>query len=137
MKAWTDPLTGKRRENPVLSGVFKYHGGVLAADGNIYAIPATADRCLMIVPRTGEVRLVGDSLLEGLAGKWYGGLLGCNGSIYGMPCNADAVLVITPGAGEAGPFEGSDRGPAVSTIGSLPLGGWKYHGGMSSRSKDC
>ena len=79
---------------------------------------------------------MGPPLLEGLAGKWYGGLLGIDGSIYGMPCNADAVLKITPGTGESGPCEGSDRGPAVSTIGSLELGGWKYHGGMSSVSKD-
>ena len=43
MKEWTDPVSGKRKENPVLSGVFKYHGGVLAADGNIYAIPATGE----------------------------------------------------------------------------------------------
>ena len=43
MKEWVDPLSGKRKVNPVLSGVFKYHGGVLAADGNIYAIPATGE----------------------------------------------------------------------------------------------
>ena len=38
-----------------LPGGWKYHGGQLAADGRIYAVPANAPRVIRIDPRTSEV----------------------------------------------------------------------------------
>lgn len=144
MTHWTDCVTGERRENPELVGCFKWHGGVLAPDGNIYAIPANSMRVLMIVPSTGEVRLVGPPLLPVLgersggpgpldvAGRWYGGLLGSDGSIYGMPCNADCVLKITPQPWPDSMLPPPD--PVVSTLEApLELGNWDYHGGIATK----
>mmetsp|Transcript_42510 Transcript_42510/g.85962 ORF Transcript_42510/g.85962 Transcript_42510/m.85962 type:complete len:520 (-) Transcript_42510:92-1651(-) len=147
MTHWTDPKTGKRRANPVLRGSFKWHGGVLSkVDGNIYCVPASSTRVLMIVPRTGEVRLVGPELLPelgdgtkktplDLGGRWYGGLLGIDNGIYGMPCNANCVLRIMPQARKAGSsLDEPDPDPAVTTMDApLELGNWDYHGGVVSR----
>ena len=106
--------------NPELRGRWKWHGAVVAPDGDIYCIPSNAARVLRIVTRTGECRLIGPELLPGVNQKWYGGLLGDDGCVYGMPYNADGVLKIVPGTDE------------VTTFGDLPLGGWKWHGGVKS-----
>jgi hypothetical protein len=141
---WTDPKTGERQANPVLRGTFKWHGGQLSSiDGNIYCIPASSSRVLMIVPRTGEVRLVGPELCPELGsgskkhpldigGRWYGGLLGVDNGIYGMPCNANCILKIMPQKSTSPAEPNPD--PLVTTIDTpLELGGWDYHGGVVSQ----
>eukprot|EP00746_Dinoflagellata_sp_MGD_P051253 gnl/MRDRNA2_/MRDRNA2_22843_c0_seq1.p1 gnl/MRDRNA2_/MRDRNA2_22843_c0~~gnl/MRDRNA2_/MRDRNA2_22843_c0_seq1.p1 ORF type:complete len:322 (+),score=68.95 gnl/MRDRNA2_/MRDRNA2_22843_c0_seq1:140-967(+) len=105
-----------------MPGEWKWHGGVLAADGCIYGIPSNGQRVLKINTRTDEVTTIGEQL-QG-SQKWYGGLLGCDGCIYGIPQCADAVLKINPFTQE------------VTTIGTLPLGGWKWHGGVVG-SDEC
>jgi len=112
---------GSTGVNPDLPGRWKWHGGQLAPDGNIYCAPANAERVLMILPRTGEVRLIGPALLPGVQQKWYGALVGFDGCVYCTPHNADAVLKIRPETGE------------VSTFGNLGLGGWKWHGCVRGR----
>lgn len=42
-----------------IKGSEKYLGGVLGADGNVYAVPGKARQVLKIVPATGEVELIG------------------------------------------------------------------------------
>ena len=56
-----------------------------------------------------------------LAGKdkWLGGVLGADGCIYGIPQCAVSVIKIDP------------KKQQVSTIGTLPGGGWKWHGGVT------
>ena len=117
---------GEKHENPKLEGRWKYHGAAIGRDGNIYCIPANALRVMMIVPTTGEVRLVGPPLLEGVGQKWYGGIPGNDGCIYGMPFNADCVLKIEPRVLPDGTLD-----PIISTFGSVPLDGWKWHGGLA------
>jgi len=130
LSSWCEEVDGKGvfKWNPQLPGRWKWHGGVVAANGSIYAIPACADRVLRIIPRTGEVRLIGDELLPGVESKWYGGLLGCDGAIYGMPHNADCILKIVP---EKDGCE--DRIEFLYGTGdnALQLGGYKWHGGVA------
>ena len=40
-------------------GSWKWHGGVVGADGAIYGIPAHAETVLKVVPATGEVKTIG------------------------------------------------------------------------------
>ena len=58
-----------------------YHGGNLASDGYIYAIPATAPRVMKIDPRQETTHYIGPNF-QGKA-KWYGGIMGIDGCIYG------------------------------------------------------
>lgn len=62
-----------------------YHGGSLAANGWLYAIPANAQRVCKFHPVTDEVMFVGPSFPGGQ--KWFGGILGTDGCIYGIPHN--------------------------------------------------
>ena len=62
-----------------------YHGGNLASNGWVYAIPANAPRVLKFHPGTNEVRFIGPSF-EGKQ-KWYGGIIGSDDCIYGIPQN--------------------------------------------------
>ena len=52
-----------------------------------------------------------------VAARRYGGIKALDGSIWGMPFNAPSVLKIVPTTG------------AVTEVGALPSGGWKWHGG--------
>ena len=56
-----------------LPGAYKWSGGVLAADGNIYGIPSNATQVLRFDPRTQQATLVGDQLPGDY--KWNGGVL--------------------------------------------------------------
>eukprot|EP00964_Phaeocystis_antarctica_P150462 scaffold117875_cov60-Phaeocystis_antarctica.AAC.1 len=76
------------------SGDYKWSGGVLAADGNIYGIPYYATQVLRFDPRTQQATLVGDELPGD--GKWHGGVLAADGNIYGTPSNATQVLRFDP-----------------------------------------
>ena len=59
-----------------------YHGGNLAADGYIYAIPASAPRVMKIDCRAETTEYIGPEF-HGKA-KWYGGITGSDGCIYGI-----------------------------------------------------
>ena len=82
----------------VPKGDWKWHGGVLASDGNIYGFPAHAESVLKISPGTGEVTQIGGPF-EGRY-KWLGGAIGNDGNIYCMPSDATSVLKINPQTGE-------------------------------------
>ena len=59
-----DPRTQKATlVGDELPGHWKWVGGVLAADGNIYGIPCNATQVLCFDPRTQQATLVGDQLL--------------------------------------------------------------------------
>ena len=83
-----------------LLGRYKWSGGVLAADGNIYGIPYQATQVLRFDPRTQQATLVGDQL-PGDRVKWQGGVLAADGNIYGIPSHATQVLCFDPGTQQA------------------------------------
>eukprot|EP00964_Phaeocystis_antarctica_P035555 scaffold20309_cov64-Phaeocystis_antarctica.AAC.2 len=87
MNAYEATLVGAE-----LPGDYKWSGGVLAADGNIYGIPEDAAQVLRFDPRTQQAMLVGDQLPGG--GAWSGGVLADDGNIYGIPLNAEQVLSV-------------------------------------------
>ena len=97
-----------------------YHGGNLALDGFVYAIPASACRVMKIDPRKETTEYIGPAL-PGKA-KWYGGITGSDGCIYGIPHNATGVLKINP----------TTQQVTILAEGSLPEGRWKWHGGLAS-----
>ena len=99
-------------------GEWMWHGAAIGRDGNIYAIPANAERVLKIEPATNRVYCIGPTLHPGLTSKWYGGIKALDGSIWGMPYNAPSALKIVPETGE------------VIEVGRFARGGWKWHGGL-------
>jgi hypothetical protein len=62
-----------------------YHGGNLATDGIVYAIPASAPRVMKIDARKETTEYLGQEFMG--KAKWYGGIIGCDGCIYGIPHN--------------------------------------------------
>jgi len=75
-------------------GEWKWNGGVVGHDGNIYGIPSEANQMLKIVPfsnATNPTALVGDDLGDEDS-KWWGGVVGSNEIIYGVPWNAKCIL---------------------------------------------
>lgn len=82
-------------------GGWKWHGGVVGADGAIYSLPAHACRVLRIDPSDQTVRQIGGELRSGRHRpdgkyKYLGGVLAKDGCIYGIPSDADHVLRIDP-----------------------------------------
>lgn len=104
-----------------------YHGGNLAANGFVYAIPANATHVLKICPRTDRVWKIGPSFGSGRQ-KWFGGLMGTDGCIYGIPHNEVGVLKIDPFHDECSVLTQDDGQP-------LPVGQWKWHGGLAAGHK--
>ena len=107
-----------------LPGEWKWHGAVEDPEtGLIYAIPQTADRVLRVAPvgcLGNNAEPVVDYVGPALPGRWkfYGGLYSAQGrAIYGIPACAGGVLRIGLPNGD------------VSVVGSVPEGGWKWHGG--------
>lgn len=107
-----------------------YHGGNLASNGFVYAIPANAERVLKFHPFSDHTELIGPRF-PGKA-KWYGGIVGSDGCIWGIPHNHSLVLRIDP------------RTDRVSLLGlgsnsedccPLPDGMWKWHGGLRAGHK--
>jgi len=72
-------------------GEWKWTGGVVGHDGNIYGIPFEMNKILKIEPSpnaTSPTSLVGDDIGDG----WWGGVVGTNGIIYGVPSFAKSIL---------------------------------------------
>jgi hypothetical protein len=79
---------------PISSALKKWYGGVLAPNGNIYAIPWDSTSVLIIDP---ETNTADESTISGLSStteKWLGGVLAPNGKIYCIPWNYDHILII-------------------------------------------
>jgi hypothetical protein len=99
-----------------------YHGGNLAPNGWVYAIPANATRVLKFHPVSDQVVLLGP-VWDGPQ-KWYGGIFGADGCLYGIPHNHAGVLKIDP------------RHDSVTVLDApLPEGRWKWHGGLRAGNK--
>lgn len=111
-------ITGERI--PKVEEGWLYHGGNLADDGYVYAIPASAPRVMKIDPVNETTEYIGPEF-QGKA-KWYGGITGSDNNIYGIPHNATGVLKINPVTQEV----------SILAEGTLPEGLWKWHGGLAS-----
>ncbi|GKY95253.1 hypothetical protein MPSEU_000487700 [Mayamaea pseudoterrestris] len=104
-----------------------YHGGNLATNGYIYAIPANARRVLRFHPVTEDCVLIGPDFGDGLQ-KWYGGISGVDNSIYGIPHNARFVLKIDPSCDEVTVMDN----PNCQIFQNNQ---WKWHGGLRAGDK--
>jgi len=114
---------------------WKYHGGAISPhDGCIYAVPQSALRVLRIDPVAETCSFVGPEF-EGRC-KWYGGVVGkTDGAIYCIPQNAEGVLRIDASGVKHAPQNSEARPESlviVTTHGSFPLGGHKWHGASAS-----
>ena len=118
-----DPATNKADTTSISvpAGSEKWFQGVLAENGKIYCIPATAATVLVINPVTNTI----DTSLWVSSGsrKWWGGVLAPNGKIYGIPHSYSAVLVIDPIANKVD----------FTTI-TVPVGDGKWTGGFVAAS---
>ena len=78
----------------------KWHDGVLAGDGAIYAVPHNATTVLRINTATRVVTTLdlGSFGLDSGGAYWSAAALGNNGKVYGVPWNAACILEITPTA---------------------------------------
>jgi hypothetical protein len=76
-------------------GGHKYTSGILAEDGKVYCIPASARKVLVIDTVTKSVNMIGDDLGNG-EWKWFGCCKAKDGSIVAIPHCGDRILRITP-----------------------------------------
>lgn len=81
------PFSGKKG-----ACVYKFGGGVMGADGCMYAFPSDSERVLRVHLSSETASLVGD-VYVGL-NKWQNGFLGRDSAVYGIPCNASRVIRI-------------------------------------------
>jgi hypothetical protein len=107
-----DPL-----EDPqVMQGKYKWLGGGVDREGNIYGMPSDAQTILKIETSTGRVSTFGS--VSDDKNKWQGAVLGPDGCLYAMPANACTVLKINPYTME------------IKEIGNLPKQKDKFQGGF-------
>eukprot|EP01047_Picozoa_sp_COSAG01_P073198 COSAG01_NODE_11860_length_1846_cov_1.177447_1_plen_331_part_10 len=90
------PSTDTTTLGGLSSSTHKWYGGVLAANGKIYGMPANAQSVLIIDPTTGSTDTTTLGGLSSSTYKWFGGVLAANGKIYGIPSHAQSVLIINP-----------------------------------------
>jgi hypothetical protein len=80
-----------------LTGVqWKFWGGVLAPNGNIYLVPSNSDSIGVFNPSTGAFSFIDISFVIAHDYKYCGGVLAPNGLIYFIPHNADNIGVFNP-----------------------------------------
>jgi hypothetical protein len=118
--------TGAHRSD----GKYKYLGGALGHDGNVYFFPSDADYVLQVNCKTGQVREVGPNLrdLEPIHhNKWQNGFT-AGDSVYGIPLKSGSILRIRPG--DCG------SSPEVTTIGGPFPGLNKWEGGVMTKNGD-
>lgn len=140
--------TGRHRSD----GKYKYLGGAVGHDGNVYFFPSDSDFVLQVDPRTNVVREVGpclkdiepihnnkvsticfltlvisDEFLCLAFSKWQNGFTAPDGTIYGIPLKSGSILRIRPGDGS---------NPDITTIGGPYPGLNKWEGGVMSKNGD-
>ncbi|KAL3793059.1 hypothetical protein HJC23_003067 [Cyclotella cryptica] len=119
---------------------YKWLGGSLGADGNVYGMPSDATSVLRINIENDEVNTFGyvkSSCDNGETGggyleknKWQGGVLGKDGFVYAVPSNARGVLRIDTRATTPNHSLDPSR---VACIGDLPEMKDKWQGGFLVR----
>ena len=101
---------------------YKWLGGVVGADGNIYCPACDTSAVLKIDPRTDKCETFGDA--GPTKNKWQGGVLSPRDScIYCIPASGRQVLRIAT----------STNPPALQLLGDLPAHKDKWQGGHVGR----
>lgn len=81
-------------------GKYKYLGGAIGADGNMYCFPCDAERVMRVDTKTDEVVVVGPEFVYDTVGmcinKWQNGFRGRDGAVYAIPQRASGVLRVLP-----------------------------------------
>jgi hypothetical protein len=114
-----DCLAGRAYEiGPSFEGRYKWGGGAVDLDGNVYGMPSDTDGVLRIRVATDEVDVIGRGKLPAIKNKWQGGVLSPCGAIFAIPADASSVLKIEPSTGE------------VSLVGDLGDAPDKWQGGF-------
>lgn len=99
---------------------YKWLGGSIGMDGNIYGMPCDASSILKINVETNECSTFGDTG-EGKS-KWQGAVLARDGRVYAIPSYGRHVLQI-----DTNP---TDEENEYQLLGELPDGKSKYQGGF-------
>ena len=75
---------------------WKWDGGVLSPQGNIYGMPFGSSEVLRIDPARDTATTFGETGAQPGHQSWAGGILSPQGSIYAVPWDAEHVLVVDP-----------------------------------------
>ena len=100
---------------------YKFGGGVVGADGNVYGIPSDADRAIRINIAEETVDEIGPRMV--CKNKWQNGYSARDGCVYCIPCDADAILRINP-------FAENEEDHVTTIGGPLTEGSEKWEGGV-------
>ncbi len=126
---------------------YKWLGGCIGKDGNIFAMPSDASSVLHInvqndvvttfgcIENSDPTRMNADGTKYVEKNKFQGGVLGRDGFIYALPSNAKGILRIDtrPISGEEGRSIFLDKN-RVSCIGTLEQKTDKWQGGFAVKS---
>ena len=109
-----------------ISSDWKYAGGVLAPNGNIYLVPFNTDHIGELDPSTRTFGTINISDTISFEGKYAGGVLAPNGKIYLVPRNADHIGELDPSTRTFGTIDISDtissyRGGVLAPNGKIYL----------------
>ena len=121
---------------------YKWLGGALGADGNVYNMPSDASSILVIDTKTDMATTFG--YVEEGKNKWQGGVCARNGFVYAVPADAGTVLQIDTRpivgdddgggmGGRGGERREEDMRGRVRLVGDLPLETDKWQGGFAGR----
>lgn len=123
LKIDTDMNEAVQMDQDRLSGRYKWLGGCVDDEGNVYGVPSDATSVLKIYVRSGKVLTFGQ--VSSQKNKWQGAVKGKNGKLYCLPANAQQVLVI------------DTYTSSIELIGNLPPTKNKYQGGFLSSHDNC
>ena len=99
---------------------YKWLGGAVGADGNIYCPACDTSAVLRIDTRTDKCTTFGFAGTD--KNKWQGGILGPDGCIYCIPASGMHVLRIAT-------MPGIEGDPPVQLVGNMPTHKDKWQGG--------
>ena len=102
---------------------YKWLGGSVGFDGNIYGMPCDSSSILKINVETNECTTFGDTG-DGKS-KWQGAVLARDGCLYAIPSHGRHVLRIN-----TSPTVADEESNAYELLGHLPFGKSKYQGGF-------
>jgi len=111
---------------PTFDGVTKYKwlGGAMGSDGNIYGMPCDTNSVLYINTENDEVTLISNQHLSNEKNKWQGGVTTQGGIIHAVPANAPSILRI-----DTQSFD-NDGNPQIDFINGLSPVAKKWQGGF-------
>lgn len=85
---------------------YRWAGGLVGADGAVYAIPSDCDALLRV--HDGKVSCVGTGVVPKGKNKWQNAVLAEDGAVYALPCDASCVLRVDTTPPRDKPVQGWD-----------------------------